>query len=138
MQKKTIIKRSSDVPMKNIMDKRYSEAVFNLIKDLRDNKGLSYGVIAEKLTKEGYVSASGGKLTQPLLTRFMTNRGYRVFEHKSKTNGAEAAKIPVSTDFERDIIKILQADFPEATKRRLVAALATAPTVKSSENNSDS
>lgn len=132
MAKKTVIKRSMDhardSSMKNIMDKRYSDEAFNLIKELKEERGIPYTKIAELMSEKGWVSGRGSKLSQPVITRFMSLRGYNIFKHKTnkveQISGNSRTEIYSSdSDLERDIIEVLQGDFPEATKRRLIAAL---------------
>jgi hypothetical protein len=134
--KKTIIKRSTDAArgadMKNILDKSNADKAFNMIKKMREEDDLTYEQIAEKLNAEGWTGPSGSKLTQPVISRFMINRNYRIFEHKARPSGkTEMAALTGKSPFEQDIIKILQGEFTEDTKRTLIRALVD------SDNNKD-
>jgi len=138
MTKRTVIKRSSDsqrgADMKSILDKQYSEKAFEYIKGLHSDRGMTYEAIAEQMNREGWCGPRGNKLDQPTLSRFMNNRGYKVFERRPKSEGRIITPYVNAPDFEKDIIKILQTDFPEATKARLIMALTSAPPPTSNDN----
>ena len=138
MAKTTVIKRSSDSALKNIDDKQYSDRAYEYVMKLHADKGIPYTEIATLMNKEGWCGPSGSKLTQPILSKFMTSRGYKMFERGGK-HKTETTKIPVlnpnNPTWENDVIRILQNDFPEETKKRLIIALASAPETKRSENN---
>lgn len=142
MAKTTIIKRSTDnsrdANMKNIMSQQYRSKVFDYIKQLREDRGMNYTDIAHLLNKEGWCGPSGGKLTQPTLSKFMGDQGYKIFEHKTTTAAKAASgdtvQIPVldlgSTDLVRDIIKVLQMPLSETAKRRIIATIVNDPSFK--------
>lgn len=67
------------------------DKVFELIKNMAEVQGLTYGNIAELLSKQGWVGRHNNKLTQPVVSRFMIAHGYRVKSKHTKNRQSKDA-----------------------------------------------
>jgi hypothetical protein len=124
---KTIIKRASDTVSvkKSINDDKWADTFFNTVKKLRE-QGLTYGDITNKLSKEGWTTPQGGQLNEPVVSRFMTSRGFRLNKKHSR-GGATLENVITAqtarTEFDKEMITLIQSEFPEETKLNFASML---------------
>lgn len=122
-------KKEHGVVKKNIFSPQYEQQAFDYIKQLKEVEFLSYSEISHKLFKEGYTGPKGGILSQPVISRFMIERGYRAYSaHDS--GAAESQKVITmenlksASPLERQIMSILQSvDFSPDKKIKLIKTL---------------
>lgn len=102
---------------KDIYDERYSKQAFDYIKKLKEEEGINYGNIAIRMMKEGWTGPNGSKLVQPVISRFMVDRGYKLLKGPAtrarKSEGSETSSFAIPANahpLDVKIIKILNAN----------------------------
>ncbi len=75
----------------NIFIPDNKDKIYELIKTMVEIDGLTYGEVATALAKQGWVGRHNNQLTQPIISRFMIGRGYRLkAEHSKKRVGSKS------------------------------------------------
>jgi hypothetical protein len=125
---KTILKRVVETTSRNtnnmkrsIGDRKHEQLFFDTVKKLKD-QGLEYSEIVKLMGEQGWVSPTGVALNIPMVSKFMTDRGYRTYSSKNRAIKLSDGR-PKSA-FEKELIELLQTELSWETKADLAIALA--------------
>lgn len=91
--------------MKKIVARKYSQIVYDYVNKLYTEEGLTQVQICERLNAEGWVNRDGGKIIQPVLSRFMKSRGHKGFygNRKKKSIPADSALRDIEDIYKTEI-----------------------------------